>query len=686
MMKATMAILLMLSMSFAYNASVDGSGNLVYFDGNDTVIVFFENGTLYVTGTIPNATILMIGGGGAGSSGGGGAGEFKSNASVNITQLNYTVVVGEGGARQPATAGGVTGGNGTITTFFNMTALGGGRGGYIDLDGMAGASGGGGASRGSGATTGGTATTGNNGGGNGAQTTTPYPAGGGGGSASAGKNATTNNLAGIGGTGTNSTINGTLTCYAGGGGGGVYESGGTGGHGSCGGGAGASNTNGEHAVNGTGSGGGGGGVNDFGGWGGSGIVIIRYLTDPGAATANLTVLGTNTSLAGTNQTNQPVPANHSLTSAPLNASYSFTSWAVQGDCTINGQAPNTTVEVRNNCNATASYYWNPISNYGNLTVTCGSGGASCTGTATNFAVPSNRDVSATPSTNYTFSSWSVSGDCTATSSINIHVESGWCNVTALFSAASNTPWTPFSIADFTNSEFIFQGMIPLIIALVASLGITTRKQGDSISFETRKAGIALLPNMAALWYMGFNMGLIGPILAMLTFVACATDGMPFGRVLSATASNMIWGLKSGKYHVQKKLNERKTRMREAQEKETAEVRRQIDANRRENRFNWTSEKAPGRKTGRTINPRPWAITSKNAKEESKWRTAGLAMRMFTDGAIKSTEERTSEAKHAAQQADWNRKIREFKIQTNIANKWNSAYEERAKAAMRRRKK
>lgn len=106
------------------------------------------------------------------------------------------------------------------------------------------------------------------------------------------------------------------------------------------------------------------------------------------------------------------------------------------------------------------------------------------------------------------------------------------------------------LADFTGMEFLFAGFVPLAGALVVAIALTTRREGGqlretgkncleimggTISFEPRKAGILLLPNLAAFWYIGFNLGWAVPLLGILTFAFCALDGLPFGRTLTATA-------------------------------------------------------------------------------------------------------------------------------------------------------
>jgi len=172
---------------------------------------------------------LVVGGGGGGASGGGGAGGVLMANDYSVTPgTAISVAVGRGGD-------GGTGGNGTTSlatkgspsTFANITALGGGKGGdnsssSTDVNGASG-----GGSRfdctnqncGNGIAGTSVAGQGNNGG---YSTYNSYGAGGGGGGAGgAGLNTTRNYIGGKGGIGLASSITGTETYYGGGGGGGI---------------------------------------------------------------------------------------------------------------------------------------------------------------------------------------------------------------------------------------------------------------------------------------------------------------------------------------------------------------------------------------------------------------------------------------------------------------------------------
>jgi len=70
-----------------------------------------------------------------------------------------------------------------------------------------------------------------------------------------------------------------------------------------------------------------------------------------------------------------------------------------------------------------------------VSVVCGTGGAVCTGSATGITLPATLPISATAASEYVFSNWSVSGNCTpgnATSNVtNVTVNSN-CTVAANF--------------------------------------------------------------------------------------------------------------------------------------------------------------------------------------------------------------------------------------------------------------
>ena len=208
------------------------------------------NGTIWQAITLVYLSSYLLiaggGGGGVGYGAGGGAGGVLYGSLILNTGNSYSIVIGGGGN---------PGVNGSNTTAFNLTAIGGGAG----NTGNAGGSGGGG-----GATSAGAGTTGQ--GFAGGAAAGSY-GGGGGGASAVGQAAVAATRGGDGGTGYLSSITGTSTYYAGGSGGTLQGIGGTGG------------TNGAGYLN---YGGGGDSYNP--GAGQNGAVIVSY--------ANATQIGT----------------------------------------------------------------------------------------------------------------------------------------------------------------------------------------------------------------------------------------------------------------------------------------------------------------------------------------------------------------------------------------------------------
>jgi len=246
------------------------TGGTISLSGGYVYHTFTSSSNFVVpSGFSATADYLLVAGGGSGGgfyySGGGGAGG-AIDTTVSLTANTYPIVIGAGGTGL-YTAGG---NNGTNSTAFGSTAIGGGYGGHTSANAQSGGSGGGSDGYSSNAGSG-TAGQGNDGGNGGT-----YGGGGGGGKNSAGSNASGND-GGNGGSGINWKSLGNF--YAGGGGGGGSNSGGAGG--SSIGGSGATNGGiGGNGITNTGSGGGGTGNNSpsagRGGNGGSGILIMRY--------------------------------------------------------------------------------------------------------------------------------------------------------------------------------------------------------------------------------------------------------------------------------------------------------------------------------------------------------------------------------------------------------------------------
>jgi hypothetical protein len=297
------------------------SGGTITSNDSYTIHTFTTPGTYTFTATSTRTVeVLIVGGGGGGGyniGGGGGGGGVVYMPAVNITSgTNYSIVVGDGG--NPDT-------NGQNSTAFSAVAVGGGRGGTYDSDGVAGGSGGGAGSAANDSALGkGGATNGNSLGPNsgftygnrGGNMTTPRTLGldptraaGGGGAGGQGLDTNPNITgntgqtgAGSGGVGVVNAILGPSYYWGGGGGGLGYtdQFGGWGGLGGGGGGSGRSGggtgggsalnsganggsttntTGGAGGANTGGGGGGGGGGHGTGnaGKGGSGIVVIRYI-------------------------------------------------------------------------------------------------------------------------------------------------------------------------------------------------------------------------------------------------------------------------------------------------------------------------------------------------------------------------------------------------------------------------
>jgi hypothetical protein len=276
---------------YSMNAFAATGGN-VTTSGAYTVHTFTANGTFQVTTGSKDVEYLVVAGGGGGGTngGGGGAGGFITS-SLLVTTQSYAVTVGVGGAGGLA-SGTASGSDGTASSVFGVTAIGGGGGGGGNQNsntnfssGRTGGSGGGGAAWfGNGLAGANTAGQGSNGGSG--VDVSPYMHGGGGGASQTGQiGGTVASTGGKGGDGLSSSISGSSVFYAGGGGGGTNfpGTGGAGGLGGGGAGVGTSTgTAGFAATANTGGGGGGGSGNasspGVGGAGGSGIVIIRYLT------------------------------------------------------------------------------------------------------------------------------------------------------------------------------------------------------------------------------------------------------------------------------------------------------------------------------------------------------------------------------------------------------------------------
>lgn len=343
----------------SFTAITATGGSISQVDGYRIHTFTSGTSTFSVTAAPPNATIevFVVGGGGPGGNGlagAGGGGGVIHNLEYSISPGNYNVVVGaqspQSGDRSSMT--GSASNRGYDSTFSNLTALGGGHGGWWDgvtgfPGGCGGGAGGGTSSNNRAQLAGGAGTAGQGyNGGNGIR----YPANngnnhwGGGGGGAGGPGRAVPDYEGYGadgamdgGVGYLCSIDGTARYWAGGGGGSVWISawagrGGLGGGGGGNhanntqngtGGGGALNTGSNGSTNGgnggtnTGGGGGGSSGNSWnrgpGGAGGSGIVIVRY---PYLATATGVAPGQNLGLTEATAAESAVAIKRAWASAP----------------------------------------------------------------------------------------------------------------------------------------------------------------------------------------------------------------------------------------------------------------------------------------------------------------------------------------------------------------------------------
>ena len=264
---------------------VDGSTRYAVHTFNSTQT--FEITQLAIGSAPNNVDYLVIAGGGGGASrhgGGGGAGGMLTGSYTASALETRTMTVG-GGGNGASPGGDTNGSNGAASSISGgiASAVGGGYGTSGSNPGGPGGSGGGSRGNGSSAVPGGSGTAGQgNAGGTGDTNPSSYSLGGGGGGAGGTGNPggpSGSNL-GRGGPGASSTIEGSSNIYAGGGGAGgnnLFALGGPGGGGN----GGPSGTAGSvNSGGGGGAGGHNGGTNYPGHAGGSGVIIVRYVTDP----------------------------------------------------------------------------------------------------------------------------------------------------------------------------------------------------------------------------------------------------------------------------------------------------------------------------------------------------------------------------------------------------------------------
>lgn len=285
------------------DVTVDQTSDVTVDRSGDYCILSFKRvGTTVWTSPawVSSIEYLIVAGGGGGGSyrGGGGGGGGVLQGTTSISSSSQQIVVGGGGLGGYYST--VSPQNGSNSSAFGLTAIGGGRGGSLDLPAITpstGGSGGGGGAQDGASQSGANGTSGQgNPGGNGFHNnTTNGRSGGGGGAGSAGENGNTSaTSAGNGGAGVQSTITGSY--YGGGGGGGLDNRGtvttaGVGGIGGGGNGGAGQNSPTLVATDGQANTGGGGGGNGQGtsafgsaagrsGDGGSGIVVVKFPIPP----------------------------------------------------------------------------------------------------------------------------------------------------------------------------------------------------------------------------------------------------------------------------------------------------------------------------------------------------------------------------------------------------------------------
>lgn len=315
---------------------ISATGGSKTTSGDQTIHTFTGPGDFIVSSGADNCKFLIAGGGGGGGggcpggAGGGGAGALIYKINQPLTAQTYAVVIGEGGAvtgpgPSPSPGKG-TGYHGTASTFYGLTARGGGGGRSKSADdgtygGPTVGSGGGGNTQGPGANSGkggGDPTTpqgaigastghpgpgnadivspdvgwGNNGGEGKDNPGEPYQSGGGGGASQVGQE-NPGSASGAGGAGGTYTISGSSVIYCSGGGGGYGQesssptlSGAAGGSPTAGVGGRSPTNPTQHGTNASGGYGDGGGGHGYytsgycgtGGSGSDGVVIISYPT------------------------------------------------------------------------------------------------------------------------------------------------------------------------------------------------------------------------------------------------------------------------------------------------------------------------------------------------------------------------------------------------------------------------
>jgi hypothetical protein len=177
-------------------------------------------------------------------------------------------------------------------------------------------------------------------------------------------------------------------------------------------------------------------------------LTLENVTQPDTF-ANLSVIcgaGGATCLGNVTDINTTTGANSSI-NATAATNYTFSNWSVtSGNCTIGNTSSNTTtanfINTTANCVVQANFN-HTQSTTANLTVTCGTGGSSCTGSDTNFTTPANKTIGANALTDYTFNSWSITnGNCTINNALAASTYAIFTNTTSSCNVTASFDYTP----------------------------------------------------------------------------------------------------------------------------------------------------------------------------------------------------------------------------------------------------
>jgi len=168
------------------------------------------------------------------------------------------------------------------------------------------------------------------------------------------------------------------------------------------------------------------------------IVTANFVQNPSSLTVTA---GTGGSASGSNVSF--TPPKYLPVSATASVNYTFANFSTtSGTCAVVANVTPTVVYVSTieACVIQANFLYTPVSlDYGTLIVLCGEHGLVCYGNASNFTVPASMPIFAFPETGFVFLSWSIDGNCFATTSIATLINNGTCTVTANFVLETPAP-------------------------------------------------------------------------------------------------------------------------------------------------------------------------------------------------------------------------------------------------------